>query len=141
MTHLANKSVQEFLNSDGWSIAAENLKGAAASFSDKQQGCCPKDEVLQKFRRALRDGTLIAINEDGAIVAYRAQTDYEREQEAARLHNESLHKIRQQKARAPKPSSPRRNPAPSVLFDPDPDIDQNNDDSTPYREPELVLAP
>jgi len=141
MTHNAKKCVQELLKSDGWSIDAKNLKDAATLFSAKQQGCCPKIEVLQMFRRAFKDdGTLVAILEEGVVVAYRALTDFEREQAEVYRRNDSLRSIRRKKARTPKPSSHRHNPAPPVLLDSDPVLEPNNEYETSNRESALVLS-
>jgi hypothetical protein len=140
MTRNARKCVQEFLDSDGWSIKAKNLNGAAASFSEQQDGCCPQYEVYSMFRRAHQDGTLIAEKEDGIVVRYRALTEYEREQAEERLRIKSLHQERAQKTKTLKPSSPRLNP-PLILLDPDPVLEQDDEVDeygVPVWEPELV---
>lgn len=140
MTHNAKKCVKEFLNSDGMSIAAKNLKDAATSFSGMQQGCCPKNEVLEMFRRAYGEGTLVAYNEDGVVVGYRALTDFERDLAEERSHGDELRKIRQKKERTPKPSSRRRNPVPQILPNADSVIRQDDEFSASSRKPVLVDA-
>ena len=140
MTRYARKCVQEFLASDGWTIKAGNLKGAANEFSTKQEGCCPKNEVLLMFRRAILEGTIKAIREDDLVVAYRSLTDFERERALEQLHNQSLRAIRKQKDRTPKPRSLRHYPAPPISLAHDPKSEQFNDGSTPERENQLVNA-
>ena len=141
MTRFVKKCVREFLDSDGLSIAAANLNDAAASFSDKQEGCCPQFEVYTMFRRAYREGTLVSEKEDGIVVRYRALTDYEREQADEHDRNNSLHRERALKTRALKPSSRRLNPAPIIQFDPEGLLEQDSEldeDDASYREHELV---
>jgi hypothetical protein len=110
MTRLVKKSVKEFLESDGWSIKAKNLNDAAASFSDQQQGCCPRYEVYSMFRLAIHDGTLLPITENHVVVGYRAQTEFERDQAAERSRHRELHEVRRHKDKAPSPHSRRLNP-------------------------------
>jgi hypothetical protein len=145
MTRNAKKCVQEFLDSDGLSIAGKNLKAAADLFAGQQEGCCPKSEVLRMFRTALHEGTMRVNREDdrenGIVVGYRALREYERDEAEERLYNEKLRNIRRQKARTPKPSSHRRNPAPPILIEPNPVFAQDDelvDNSQPTWEPELV---
>ena len=140
MTRNAAKCVREFLKSDGMSIAGKNLKEAADLFSSMQQGCCPKSEVLQMFRAALRDGHLHAEVEGGAVVRYRALMDIERDIADKHHSNKSLQQERAQKRKTLKPSSPRLNPT-FILPEPDPALEQDDEADKygiPSWEPELV---
>lgn len=142
MTHNAKKCVQELLASDGVSVAGRSLKEAADLFSSMQEGCCPKNEVLQMFRRAYQDGSFIAYSDDKGVVAgYRALTDIERAEAEERRQHLLLRQERQKKSRTPKPSSSRRNPAVPKPLEPSavPAQDVADDEyNVPLQERQLV---